>query len=417
MRHHLLVIAFLCVSRFALAQGYNHDLGEDSLGGQQTLAHKLFNIEKKHEAFNVYVNYVASFQAADEGGRWESRFANRELRFEITGNINDRLSYRFRHQLNKSYTARGGDNFAKATDLAWIAYKLSDAWSVQAGKVCLTWGGFEYDENPIFIYRYSDFVDAMDIYMAGVGLSFKPQPAHEFIIQATNTYNGSFAEEWGSNPRAVGSDMQEMKPIEKSRNPLTLILNWNGSMLDNRLQTRWAWGVQTLARGKTGRLLTLGQQLNLPRLQWYVDYMGGWYDIDHLRFANNDAQQWYDMHADELREDSPDGAPADGFQPVMSHVRYHSLITKANWQFHPRWNLMLMGTCETVSAPRNPTFKDYRKGYVYSSAVEYFPVEGQNLRIFLAYIGQQTDYSRRCGLQDAHTNRVELGFIYRMKCF
>ena len=206
--------------------------------------------------------------------------------------------------------------------------------------------------------------------------------------------------------------------LKKNRHPLTFIANWNGEFFDNRLQTRWAWGIQTLAKGKTARLLTLGQHLNLPTLQWYIDYYGGWYDMDHLRYVNKDFGNWLQL-AD--NEDSELAILAtddeDGVSPVMTNVRYHSFVTKANWQFAPRWNIMLKGTLESVSAPRFHEFKDYRKAYVYAASLEYYPIKQQNLRIFLAYMGHTIDYSNRCRLKDKTTNHIELGFMYRMKCF
>ena len=419
MKRILLLSLYICTYCGSLcAQGYNHDMGEDSLNSYESLADKLFKIEKKHDAFNVWLNYAASFQATDATDKWETRFANRDIRLEITGNITKHLSYRIRHQLNKSNKQLGGDNFAKATDLAWIGYQFNDKWSIQGGKICLNWGGFEYDENPLFIYRYSDFIDATDIFMAGVGISFQPIPSQEIVLQGTNTYNGSFSEEWGDHPVAVGREITDFAGLEKSRHPLTFIVNWNGNFFDNRLQTRWAWGVQQLAKGKTARLLTLGQQLNTPRLQWYLDYYGGWYDMDHLRYVNSDLSDWLQLPANEdsqlaiLAADSEDGV-----SPVMSNVRYHSLVTKANWQFAPQWNIMLKGTYETVSAPRFHDFNNYRKAYVYAASLEYYPVKHQNLRVFLAYMGHTVDYSDRCGLKDKTTNRIELGFMYRMKCF
>lgn len=418
MRNIFTITLFCLAIQLIHAQGYNHDMGEDSLYKYESLADKLFKLEKKHDAFNVWVNFAASFQATDDDGKWETRFANRELRLEIAGNINQHLSYRLRHQLNKSNAAKGGDNFAKATDLAWIAWHFNDKLNIQAGKICLNWGGFEYDENPIFIYRYSDFVDAMDIYMAGVGVSYRPVPSQEFVLQGTNTYNGSFHEEWGHGAVAVDTHNGNITRLQKSRLPLTFIANWNGNFCNNRLQTRWAWGIQSLAKGKTGRLLTLGQQLNMPRLQWYVDYYGGWYDIDHLRFANKDLTQWaednpvFDSRTEDAEPTANDTPPL-----LMADVRYHSLVTKANWQFATRWNLMLKATYETVSAAHKSNFHNYRKSFVYATSVEYYPIEKQNLRFFLAYIGHKVDYSKRSALQDNNTNRIELGLMYRMKCF
>ena len=44
-------------------------------------------------------------------------------------------------------------------------------------------------------------------------------------------------------------------------------------------------------------------------------------------------------------------------------------------------------------------------------------VPQQDLRLFLAYVGHHYDFSRKCGLEDYSTSRIELGFMYRIKCF
>ena len=134
------------------AQGNNSGMGGEQ-DNYESLAERVLNLEKSNNKFNVYFNYTAAAQASDEQGPWQSRIAAKELRFEIMGHLTDRISYRFRHRLNKSNAAMSGDNFAKATDMMFVGYKLNDKVEVAGGKVSQVWGGFEYDENPMFIYQ------------------------------------------------------------------------------------------------------------------------------------------------------------------------------------------------------------------------------------------------------------------------
>ena len=82
---------------------------------------------------------------------------------------------------------------------------------------------------------------------------------------------------------------------------------------------------------------------------------------------------------------------------------YNSLLLKANWQFAPKWNLMLK------------RMTDWAYGYL--ASLEYYPDVTQNFRVFLAYIGKKVDFTSKCGLKDYNTNRIELGFMYRIKCY
>lgn len=398
-----MMFAALAMTMGANAQGNNIGMGGGD-GDIQSIHERITKLEKKNDMFNLYFNYAASFQAEHNSlsDEWGTKFANKQLRIEIKGNLTDKLYYRLRHRLNKATDAKGEDNFAKATDIMMVGYSFNDKLSISGGKMCQIWGGFEFDENPMYIYQYSDMVDNMDNFMAGVTVSYKPIPTQEIAVEISNSYNGKFADEYGDEAVVVNND--EAHALQKSKNPLTYIINWNGSFFDGKLNTRWAWGLQTQAKGKYSRMLTLGQQLNLPKFQWYFDYMGAFDDLDRLKIATN-----------ELRDALVDGdAPGNVY---LGKVHYNSFITKANWQFAPSWNLMLKGMYETASVTKMEQFKNYRKSFGYMGSIEYYPAKQQDFRLFLAYVGRKYDYSTKCGLKDYNTDRIELGFMYRIKAY
>lgn len=390
MKKALFTVALLSVTLGASAQGNNTGMGGND-GNYQSLAERVTKIEKHNDMMNVYFNYAAAAHAQENDGTWQSGFANKQLRLEIKGNLTDKLYYRLRHRLNKATNAQGEDNFAKATDIMMVGYNVSDKMSVQAGKMCQIWGGFEFDANPMYIYQYSDMVDNMDNFMAGVVVSYKPVPTQEIAVEVSDANNGKFADEY---PGAAAQG------IEASNNPLTYIVNWNGSMFDNMLQTRWSWGIQTQARHKYSRMIVFGQKLNLPTFQWYIDYMGAFDGLDRLKIASGELSNFM--------------APG---QSYFSDVHYNSFISKMEWQFAPQWNFFAKGMYETASVSKMEKLKDYRKSYGYFAGVEYYPDKTQDFRVSLTYIGRKYDYSDKCGLKDYNTNRVELGFMYRIKCF
>lgn len=403
MKKIIMMFAALAMTMGANAQGNNIGMGGGD-GDIQSIHERITKLEKKNDMFNLYFNYAASFQAEHNSlsDEWGTKFANKQLRIEIKGNLTDKLYYRLRHRLNKATDAKGEDNFAKATDIMMVGYNFNDKLSISGGKMCQIWGGFEFDENPMYIYQYSDMVDYMDNFMAGVTVSYKPIPTQEIAVEISNSYNGKFADEYGDEAVVVNND--EAHALQKSKNPLTYIINWNGSFFDGKLNTRWAWGLQTQAKGKYSRMLTLGQQLNLPKFQWYFDYMGAFDDLDRLKIATN-----------ELR-DAFVGGDAPG-NVYLGKVHYNSFITKANWQFAPSWNLMLKGMYETASVTKMEQFKNYRKSFGYMGSIEYYPAKQQDFRLFLAYVGRKFDYSTKCGLKDYNTDRIELGFMYRIKAY
>lgn len=407
MKQLILFSAMLAVALTANAQGGNTRMGGND-GDYQSLAERVAKIEKKNDMFNVYFNYAASAQASSYDDEWTSHFANKQMRLEIKGNLTDKLFYRLRHRMNKSNAAKGEDNFAKATDIMMVGYNLNDKLSLMGGKMCQIWGGFEFDENPMYIYQYSDMVDNMDNFMAGFVASYKPVPTQEIAVEVSNANNGQLTEDYGDYLMTVGPD-HELEAVHPANHPLTFILNWNGSFFNDKLQTRWSWGTQKQAEGLSSKMLVLGQRLNLPKLQWYFDYMGAWDGFDRLGVASSDGVSAY------LSESEID--PDRTLNVRFKDVNYNSFITKLNWQFAPQWNLMLKGTYETANVKNIDKLKNFRKSIGWAGSVEYYPDKSQDFRVFLAYIGHKYNYSEKIGLSSHNTNRIELGFMYRIKCY
>ena len=380
----------------------NHGYGGDD-GHFKSLAEEVTKLKKSNDMFNVYLNTAASAQVeTDHEHEWSTGFKNKHLRLEIKGNLTDKLYYRFCYRMTNSNVARSEDNFARSTDVVMIGYRFSDKLSVEAGKIFQPFGGYEVDENPIYIYEYSDLTGGLECYLGGVVVNYKPIPTQEIVVGVTNAHNDKFADVYGDNSLAIEGDGTQNRILEKTRIPLGYSLGWNGSFLNNRLLTRWSWGIEGEARHKYSRMLILGQKLNLDRLQWYFDYMYQNDGLDRFGLASREVRDFF---------------PAVGGEVWMSDVHYTSFITKLNWQFAPQWNLMLKGMYETASVTKVDRFKDFRKSYGYVGSVEYYPVKSQDFRVFLAYVGRKVTYKDGVGLDKYNTNRIELGFKYRIKAY
>lgn len=380
----------------------NHGYGGDD-GHFKSLAEEVTKLKKSNDMFNVYLNTAASAQVeTDHEHQWSTGFKNKHLRLEIKGNLTDKLYYRFCYRMTNSNVARSEDNFARSTDVVMIGYRFSDKFSVEAGKIFQPFGGYEVDENPIYIYEYSDLTGGLECYLGGVVVNYKPVPTQEIVVGVTNAHNDKFADVYGDNSLAIEGDGTQNRILEKTRIPLGYSLGWNGSFLNNRLLTRWSWGIEGEARHKYSRMLILGQKLNLDRLQWYFDYMYQNDGLDRFGLASREVRDFF---------------PAVGGEVWMSDVHYTSFITKLNWQFAPQWDLMLKGMYETASVTKVDRFKDFRKSYGYVGSVEYYPVKSQDFRVFLAYVGRKVTYKDGVGLDKYNTNRIELGFKYRIKAY
>ena len=400
-RKTLLCCCLLALSVSMNAQD-NHGYGGDD-GHFKSLAEEVTKLKKSNDMFNVYLNTAASAQVeTDNEHEWSTGFKNKHLRLEIKGNLTDKLYYRFCYRMTNSNVARSEDNFARSTDVVMIGYRFSDKLSVEAGKIFQPLGGYEVDENPIYIYEYSDLTGGLECYLGGVVVNYRPVPTQEIVVGVTNAHNDKFADVYGDNSLAIEGNGTQNRILEKTRIPLGYSLGWNGSFLNNRFLTRWSWGIEGEARHKYSRMLILGQKLNLDRLQWYFDYMYQNDGLDRFGLASREVRDFF---------------PAVGGEVWMSDVHYTSFITKLNWQFAPQWNLMLKGMYETASVTKVDRFKDFRKSYGYVGSVEYYPVKSQDFRVFLAYVGRKVTYKDGVGLDKYNTNRIELGFKYRIKAY
>lgn len=360
-------------------QGGNTGIG-DAYDPHESLIQRLAKLEKKNHAFNLYINVAGSLQGSNDEGDWNVAFRARHLRLEMTGVIQDRLYYRLRHRLERSNAPLSLDRLAAATDMMMIGWKFNEHWRIYGGKMCQFWGGFEYDENPLYIYQYSDLLNHMDVFFVGGAVAWTPLPTQEFVLNVTNSYNNTYADTYAG----------ETGIPEAARVPVTGIFNWNGSFLDGQLQTRWGGGTIVQAKGCFSKMLFLGQKLHLPTLQWYLDYMGAWEDIDHFRIATAD------------------------FGTLQRKVSYHSIVTKAQWQFVRGWNLMGKFMYEMAVTP---DMGNYRTALGYIASVEFFPLQDEDFRVFLSYTGQSLRFAEATGLPGRLTHRAEIGFIYRLKAY
>lgn len=353
--------------------------------------------------FNVYLNFSGAAVAGLDTEDGTGGFRCKQLRLEVKGNLTDHFYYRLRQRLNKSSAADNEDGFSSATDYMMVGYRFSDLWTVEAGKMFPYWGGFEYDTNPMYIYQYSDMVGLHDMPKAGFAAIYSPVPSQQFVVEVCNARNQRLETTF---PGITAQGFTD------ARAPLTYILNWNGSFAQQLLQTRWSFGVRTLASNAYSRQLTLGQRLNLQHFQCYVDYTYESDDIDRMGIVTREAAHLL-----------PVG------QSYFEHVVHHSLVAKADWQFAPQWNAYVQGMYETASVRKSvAALHDYRRHYSYFAGVEYYPVKSQDLRVSLSFLGQSFHYSARSGIRHRYEDtgisdplsemtRIELGMMYRIKCF
>ena len=131
-------------------------------------------IPKRNNVFNLDLEMHASFNTFFTGHKLdEAAFRFNHIKIEATGEVNDRLFYWYRQNLNQGNESMDLENLPESIEYAMIGYHLNDKFTITLGKQDAAWGGFEYDLDPYAIYEYSDMNEYMDCYFTGVtfGLS------------------------------------------------------------------------------------------------------------------------------------------------------------------------------------------------------------------------------------------------------
>ena len=374
---------------------------------EKTLFEEVTGLKQKSDKFNFYLNMNGSFDAVEGANdATKGKFNMRQFRIEAKGNINDWLSYRWRQRLNRPNNGSSNiDNMPTSIDIAGIGVKLSDKWSIFAGKQCANYGGIEFDLNPIEIYEYSDMIENMSNFMSGVNFCYDATANHQFNFQVLNGLNGSFDATYGEVPN-----------VEQTKLPLVYTLNWCGNF-NNVFKTRWSASLMSQAKDKNMTYIALGNELALGKFGAFLDFMYSKEDIDRKGIITG-------MMKEVLPKDENDESL---LKYNASDAEYMSIVTKLNYRFKPNWNVFVKGMYETASLGKTnkvlgKTFADgkYRTSLGYLAGLEYYPMENSNLHFFLTYVGRKynyTDMAKKLDLADYDTNRVSVGFIYQLKMF
>lgn len=114
--------------------------------------------KKEHKLLNINLHLHGGFSLDNVGTTdTKGRFHMREARLSIDGELNNWLSYRYRQKLNESNSSRGNmDHLPESIDVLGLGIRFSDKWSAFVGKQAISYGGIEYDLNPIMVYDYSE---------------------------------------------------------------------------------------------------------------------------------------------------------------------------------------------------------------------------------------------------------------------
>ncbi|MGL4957053.1 MAG: porin [Bacteroidales bacterium] len=362
----------------------------DSTPDSKSIFESLTSIKKKSDKFNLYLNTHAGFGLKWQDEFEEGAFELKQLRLEMKGNINDWLSYRYRQRLNRPSNGSGNiDNLPTSIDVAGVGIRLSDKFSMFAGKQCAAYGGIEFDLNPISIYEYSDMIENMSNFLTGVNLAYDYNKQHQFQLQILNSRNNSSEDTYGN--------------LEKAKLPLVYTFNWNGNFMDI-FKPRWSVSVMNETKGKQMFYYALGNEFVVnSKFRGYFDWMYSREGVDRKGIITS-------IVGGDLSHN-------------VLNTQYNSCVLYLNYMVIPKWHIFANGMYETASISNNTEGFEkgkYRTSFGYLGGVEYYPMKKSDLHFFLSYIGRSYHHTTLANMQGNdtfNTNRVSLGFIWQMPVF
>ena len=129
------------------------------------------------------IDYQRMYQKSDLL-KDQTGFKGNNLIINIQGNMTEKISYRFRHRIQKT---QENSNFFDGTDYMWLQYSFNKHWDIRAGKVAIEHGSIEYQLDPYDNYVFSDFWNYPACYLFGVNLGYNFSDRDRLVLQGAES--------------------------------------------------------------------------------------------------------------------------------------------------------------------------------------------------------------------------------------
>lgn len=387
----LLSLLILNVSICAFGQGNNRGLGGTDKN-VLSIGERLFNLEKKSEAFQLFMNMRFDYSEKVVGEELGGSFHGSLFRPEMRGTI-EKWSYRIRLNMNTPFTSVKMDQLAEFVDFLVAYYKPNETWSFAFGKKNMAYGTFENDWNPMNVLQYYEFINNMP---QGLGLAFDVNyhlGNQTFTFQIGNSNGIDVYEKYP----------QYIKVYDKSSHPLQGSICWSGHLFDDRLKTVWSYSLINQAKDCFTNQVALGTSFTAGKWTFILDYMGAFGKLDYLGIITADQKKYADKSKEAV--------------VVAKGTSYNSLILDVSYWPTPRWDIFIKAGVTNSSANNIEQFYKYRNTIEYTGAVQFILDTMQDLRLSLAYIGKNVLFSKQSLLDNERYGRVELALLYRLKAY
>ncbi|MBB2148116.1 porin [Pedobacter gandavensis] len=371
----------------------------DSVKQSSKIIQPTKTVAKDSSIFNLNVLGRTSLNIGQHKDRHlNAGFRLDETRLLLTGNVHPDLSYKVRFRLNRAFATTTQDNGSRALDFAQVNYRFGKQkeWEVILGKQAAAVGSYEFVNNPVYEYIFTDYVDRiLNLFVVGATFSYKVNPNHNFQLQVYNTSTETLDQLIKTAGYAAGD-------FKQSERPMGAYLTWEGNFLDKAFHTKWSYNYNQLIAGADNHSVSLANMYKVGRTKIYLDLQYSDYGVDHTMLASNPIHSFYgSVGADRV---------------MRKDVVYKSAVLRFDQQFSHHWGISLKGAYETASAAKDKQIgQDFRRNWTGYAALEFKPLVNQDWKLFGGYIDNKISYTNRIGLPTEKNNRFILGTYFNLK--
>lgn len=353
---------------------------------------------EKSKLFNLDVLLRAGFNLYDlDKDNPKLKASLDEARILMSGDYNDRLSYKVRFRLNQTFAPTLQDNSSAALDFAFIKYQFGSTgkWAMTLGKQSAMVGSFEFENNPIYEYQFSDYVNRiLNLFVVGGMVSYQIDSDHTLNLQIYNTTNQSFDQLLEANNYAAGD-------LKASNVPMGAYFTWQGVFAEKKFNTKWSYNISQFAQGHTNYAVSLANKFKTNRQMVYLDLQYSYYGVDHPMIASSVLNGFYMRTGKE--------------QVLAKDIQYRSAILRYDQFLTDKWEIALKGAIETAGFKKEgETGRNFRINYTYFVALQHKPFRTQDLRFYLGYAGNAVIYKGSISKKKEVYNRISIGTYFTL---
>ena len=350
---------------------------------------KKLNIDLFFRGGGVSDNY-------NDASKNSTHFVIDNARINLQGDFNDDLFYRVRFRPNRPFTETSQDGGTTALDYAFITYRFGAMrqWDVTVGKQLAAFGAFEKEINPIYEYIFTDYLNGVynNVFLSGLALGYKLNDRQKIGVQLHNTVNAKFATHLKNNGFVAGD-------FKASKAPIGMYLYWNADLLDGKLKLRYSYNLSQYAANYLTHSVALGNWYKSGKHTVYLDlsytYMAADYGLTGSKLLS-----------------AYDGLAKDNFLMQKDAV-YKRAVSRYDYQLTDRWSLSAKVGIELAGSTQRLS-EQLRTNWIYFAAAQYAPIQGQDLRFYVAYVGNTLSYDKALHLKDEQLHRIAIGAYYTL---